>query len=99
MPSYVVVMVTVEDPETYREYTERAPVTIARHGGRFLVRGGTVRALEGEPYEGRLVIMEFPTAEAADQWFSDPDYQSIARLRRAASTGRLLLADGMPDEP
>lgn len=67
MPAYVIVMVTVKDPEMYRKYTDRTPPTIARYGGRFLARGGAVQTLEGEPYEGRLVLLEFPTPEAANR--------------------------------
>jgi uncharacterized protein (DUF1330 family) len=45
MPAYVIVMVTVDDPEMYRKYTERTPPTIARYGGRFLARSGAVQTL------------------------------------------------------
>lgn len=72
MSAYVIVMVTVEDPETYRKYTDRTPPTIARYGGRFLTRGGAVKTLEGAPYQGRLVLSEFPTPEAAADRFKTP---------------------------
>lgn len=94
MPAYVIVMVTVDDAEMYRKYTDRTPPTIARYGGRFLARGGAVQTLEGEQYDGRLVLLEFPTPEAAADWFNDSDYQSAAELRRKAAAGRFLLIDG-----
>jgi len=99
MPAYVIVMVTVDDPEMYRKYTDRTPPTIARYGGRFLARGEGVQTLEGEPYEGRLVLLEFPTPENAADWFNDPDYQSAAEFRRAAAAGRFLLIDGESTRP
>ena len=99
MAAYVIVMVTVEDPEMYRKYTERTPPTLARFGGRFLARSGAVQTLEGEPYEGRLVLLEFPTPEAAADWFNDPDYQSAAEFRRAAAAGRFLLIDARERSP
>jgi uncharacterized protein (DUF1330 family) len=58
-----------------------------------------VRTLEGEAFEGRLVLLEFPTADVAVNWFDDPEYQSAAQIRRAAPTGRLFLVDGVAGTP
>ena len=56
MPAYVVVNVTVQDPEPYETYKQMAPPTIAAHGGRYLVRGGAVDVREGDWRPDRLVI-------------------------------------------
>ena len=48
MAVYSVVNVQVTDPARYAEYVEKAPVTIARYGGKYLARGGEVEVLEGE---------------------------------------------------
>ena len=45
MPVYVVVDITIHDPETYDEYRTLAPPSIAKYGGRYLVRGGSTKAL------------------------------------------------------
>ncbi len=40
MAAYVVVDITVTDPETYATYRELAPATVALYGGRYIARGG-----------------------------------------------------------
>ena len=45
MADYLIARVTVTDPEKYQDYTAVTPGLIAKYGGRFLVRGGTVLSL------------------------------------------------------
>lgn len=95
MPAYVLSMMRIHDPATYRKYTDRTPPTVKRHGGRFLTRGEPVTTLEGEPYADRLVIIEFPSQAHAEAWFADPDYQAAVQFRRAAShMHRLVVQEG-----
>ncbi len=94
MPAYFVCTMRVHDPETYRKYTALTPVTVARHGGRFLTRGDEVTTHEGEVFTERMVIIEFPDRAAAQAWYNDPDYQAASEFRRAASLGRMILQEG-----
>ena len=94
MPAYVVAEVNITNPEGYKEYTAVVPATIAKYGGRFLVRGGKAEALEGDWPECRRVIIEFPTSQAARDWFASPEYEKPKALRKANSKGRLLLIEG-----
>jgi uncharacterized protein (DUF1330 family) len=96
MPAYVIADVEVADPDAYAGYTARVPDSIARHGGRFLVRGGAVEQLEGEWRPGRLVVIEFPDMDALKAWWDSDEYAELAALRRAASRGSLVAADGWP---
>jgi len=48
MSAYVVAEVEITNPAGYRDYTTTVPATIAKHGGKFLVRGGKAEILEGE---------------------------------------------------
>jgi len=94
MAAYVIAEIEVHDPAAYRVYMDAAPATIARHGGRYLARGGAAEALEGAGPK-RIVVLEFPTAEAARRWFDSPEYRDATALRQKASTGRFLLVDGL----
>ena len=85
MPAYVLSMMTIHDPETYRKYTDRTPPVVKKYGGKFLTRGEPVTCLEREEYSGRLVILEFPSKEKVKAWFADPAYQEAVTLRQAAS--------------
>ena len=86
MPAYVLSMMSIHDPATFRKYTDHTPPTVAKYGGKFLARGKPVETLEGEPYKGRLVILEFPDMETARAWCADPLYQELSQHRREAST-------------
>jgi uncharacterized protein (DUF1330 family) len=46
MPAYVVAMMSIHDPLTYREYTDRTPSTLKKYGGKFLTRGEPVTTPE-----------------------------------------------------
>ncbi len=95
MPAYVVSMMHITDPETYRKYTDRTPEIVKRHGGKFLTRGQPFDCVEGQPYDGRLVILEFPSKAHVEAWYKDPDYEEAMTFRHAASTmNYLLLQEG-----
>lgn len=92
---YVIASIDVTDADAYDAYRSRTPGVIAQHGGRFIVRGGAVTPLEGDMgLKGRLVILEFPTVEAARRFYDSPEYQEVIPLRTRASQGALVLAEG-----
>lgn len=95
MPAYVVSMMTITDPETYKKYTSRTPPIVKKYGGKFLTRGEEITCVEGQNYGGRMVILEFPSKADVEAWFADPDYQEAMTFRHAASTmNYLLLQEG-----
>ena len=94
MTAYLIANIDVRDPHAYEAYRCRTGEIIARHGGRFIVRGGTIHPLEGEPSAGRLVIIQFPDVATAKGFYDSPDYQAIIPLRTVASTASLLIVEG-----
>ena len=94
MAAYVLAEIEITNPDGYREYTAIVPATIAKYGGRFLVRGGAAEALEGDWPQRRRVLLEFPSMQAAKEWFDSPDYEKPKAMRQAASKGRLILMEG-----
>ena len=93
MPAYVIANVTVHDPEGYKAYTAQTPKSIADAGGRFIARGGEVEVLEGDWSPDRLVIVEFPSLEAARAWYTSPEYDEIKAIRLAHADSQLVLVD------
>jgi uncharacterized protein (DUF1330 family) len=93
--AYVVVDVEISDPERYSEYTGPVPESIAKHGGRFLARGGKVEVLEGDWQPRRLVVIEFPSMDAALGWYHSEDYQELAKIRWSASTANFVVVEGV----
>jgi uncharacterized protein (DUF1330 family) len=96
MTAYVIADITVTNPDGYAPYRPLASTTVAQHGGRFLARGGMVEPLEGGWKPSRVVIIEFPSMDAARQWYHSPEYQEALRIRLANSTGRVVMTEGAP---
>ena len=94
MPAYIVADVKVTNPEGYEPYRPLAAASVARFGGRFVVRGGKADLLEGAPAPERMVVIEFPNADAARRWYFSPEYQQALKIRQANSTGRVTLVEG-----
>ncbi|HEX6218430.1 MAG TPA: DUF1330 domain-containing protein [Sphingomicrobium sp.] len=95
MTAYVIANVDVHDGQAYEAYRSRTLATIEAHGGRFIVRGGEVKTLEGNPNLHRVVIIEFPSREAAQGWYDSPEYQAIIPLRTSTSAGALCIVEGI----
>ena len=93
MSAYLVLMAKIKDPETYKKYTSQTPRLVNKYGGIFLVRGGDVETIEGDPFSDRLVILEFPSRKAIHDLFDDPEYQSVAEYRKASSEAQILAVD------
>ena len=95
MPAYVLANVTVKEPVRYEEYRRLVTPTLEAYGGRFIVRGGAVDVLEGDWRPGRLVIIEFPSADQARAWYNSPEYSEARLIRQATSEGTLLIVEGV----
>jgi uncharacterized protein (DUF1330 family) len=95
VPAYVVVSVDVHEADRYADYIEQAPESIARHGGRYLARGGRTEVLEGDWDPKRFVILEFPRFEDAKAWWTSEEYADAKALRHATATSRMILVDGL----
>ena len=95
MPAYVIGDVReVRDPDALAEYRRRNTDAVARHGGRFVVRGGELEVLEGEWPTTRIVVIEFPDLAAARGWYESDEYAPLKALRRQASDTNLVIVEG-----
>ena len=92
---YVIANVSVEDAAGYEGYRSQTAAIIEKYGGRFLVRGGAVEVKEGEPGIGRLVILEFPSVEAAHTFYDSPEYQAILPIRFENATSTFAIVEGV----
>lgn len=96
MPAYLIADIAeITDAKSYDEYRKHTPGAIAAFGGKFIVRGGKTKSLEGGWTQERLVMIEFPDMAAAERFYHSPEYQKILPLRLKASKGRALLVEGI----
>ena len=94
MPAYVILDIDVTDPDEYEGYRQRSGAIAEQYGGLFRVRGGDPQTVEGDWAPSRIVVLEFPSSEAARAWYDSPEYQEILPLRQAAAHSRAILVDG-----
>jgi uncharacterized protein (DUF1330 family) len=99
MAAYVVVQISVHEPNGYEEYKALAPPSIAAFGGRYLVRGGPTERLEGTWQPARLVILEFPNAAGARAWWNSAEYGPAKAIRQRCARTEMLLVEGISAGP
>ncbi len=99
MPAYIVYQADVHDPEQYAAYIAAAGPAVQAAGGTYLVRGGEVAVLEGEPPQGRTVLIEFPNKEQALSFFRSAEYAQIRQLRVNAANARAYVVNGVEPSP
>ena len=95
MPAYIIVDVTITDPQLYEEYKKLTPASIAAWQGKFIVRGGATETLEGDWQPGRFVMLEFPNADLARQWWHSTEYAPAKNIRQHAASTNMILAEGV----
>ena len=95
MAAYVIAEVDVRDKERYEDYKRMVPPTLEQYGGRLIVRGGATETLEGDWSPGRVVIVEFPSAEQARAWWGSDEYAPAKELRQATADSKLILVEGV----
>lgn len=90
---YWIVHADVRDAERYREYVAANAAAFAKHGARFLARGGRYENPEGAS-RPRNVVIEFPSYDAAVACWHSPEYQAALKLRQPVSTVDLVIVEG-----
>jgi len=95
MAAYILVDAQVTDPAQYEHYRALAPAAIAKYGGRYLVRGGAATVLEGEWQPHRVVVLEFPTVDAAKRFYDSPEYREAREVRKGAVRMSIFVVEGV----
>jgi uncharacterized protein (DUF1330 family) len=90
---YWIGQVEVTDIEGYRPYTIANQAPFGEYGGRYLVRGGACDVPEGNA-RPRIVVLEFPSYEAALACYRSPGYQAAKTLREGKSILDLAVIEG-----
>lgn len=98
MATYVLGDIAVTDPDRFKEYTEKVGPLLAKYGARYLVRGGGVEVLEGVWEHNRVVVLEFPSRAAAEQFYRSEEYAPLLKLRVESTDSTISLLEGYDSE-
>ena len=88
----------VTDAEALKDYQSHVRDTVKRHGGRYLLVGGELEAVEGDWRPTFPVLIEFPSLEHARRWYGSDEYRRLKELRLSATRGHAVFMEGLPEE-
>lgn len=92
MTYYAMGEITLKSKDWVRAYLDKINAFIECHDGRVLSRTLQLEKVEGErPLPTNVILIEFPSREAAFAFFNDPEYQPLRRLRREGSNSEFVL--------
>jgi uncharacterized protein (DUF1330 family) len=95
MAGYVIVEIEVTDPVGYEEYKKLAGATVAKYGGKYIVRGGAAETLEGDWQPKRVVILQFENVQRAKEWLHCPEYREPRKMRHRTAKTKMIVVEGL----
>ena len=95
MAAYLIFDVDIRDMTRYQDFMAGVKPALEAAGARYLVRGGPHKVYEGEWSPRRLVLLEFPSAEAAEAFYNGEVYRSLKAIRDECSSANLVMVAGV----
>ena len=96
MSAYIIAQLVFTDDSHVEEYRRGIKRLLAKHGGRQLVGATPARKLEGDwDLPDRAVVLEFPSIEAAETYYDDPEHAPLIALRQSGTVSKLMLVEGI----
>ncbi|MDH4248739.1 MAG: DUF1330 domain-containing protein [Deltaproteobacteria bacterium] len=95
MAAYIIVNIQVTNEVQYQSYRSQVSPMVQRFHGKYLVRGGAHKVLEGDWNPTRLVVLEFPSMADAERFYHSPEYKPLLALRQGAAQSSLVLVEGV----
>ena len=94
MTVYAIAQLRFTDRPAYDRYQARFMEVFAKFNGRVLAADESPRVVEGTWDRQKVVLLSFPDAAAFEAWSDSPEYEAIARDRKAGSDAVVLLVRG-----
>ena len=91
----MVAQIDITDEAAFAEYRSLVPATVEQYGGRYIIRGGAIEALEGEWPDRRLTIIEFPDVAALKRWHGSDEYRPLKGMRERSAISTILAVEGV----
>ena len=91
--AYVIAGIEVTEPATYEEYRKQVLPVVTKCGASSGT-GGNVKSKEGDWQPKRIVVLEFPSMDQAEEVLRLTRIRPLIKLRQKASKGRLVIVEG-----
>lgn len=95
MPAYVIFDVDIRDMAQYQEFMAGVKPALEAVGAKYLARGGAHHIHEGDWTPRRIVLLEFPSMDAWNSFYTGPVYTGLKSIRDACSSARLVSVEGL----
>jgi uncharacterized protein (DUF1330 family) len=96
MVAYVIfIKERTRNQEELDVYKQMAPAALAGHPITFRIAHGRKEVVEGPECED-MMMLEFPTFDAAKSWYESPAYQAASAHRFKAADYRAIIVEGVP---
>jgi uncharacterized protein (DUF1330 family) len=87
MLAYYIAEHIITDPAKFEDYRVKVAPMIAKHGGRYLTKGGSHKFPEAPHWKPeRVVIIEFPDKGSLSAWYNSAEYQPLMALRKESTS-------------
>jgi uncharacterized protein (DUF1330 family) len=95
MTVYALAQLRIHDPEPYARYMSRFMPVLQKYNGKLLAADESPRVLEGQWWDrNKVVLMQFADKDAFKAWATSPEYNEIAKDRKAGADAVVLLIKG-----
>ena len=92
MKYYVYGEIYLKHDEWVQEYLRDINSFIEKHGGRVLSRSIKMEKVEGiRELSTNVILLEFPSRQTAVDFFDDPDYQPLRKMRLEGSVSEFVM--------
>lgn len=95
--AFYIAMNEVKDANGYLgAFSKESSAYAKAQGGRFIVQGGKVTALAGEPPKTRVVIQEWENMDKLLAWFNSPKNQELQKIAAQYAILHSFAVEGLP---
>jgi len=79
--AFIIVNLTVKDPESFQSYLQQVPATLKDFSGGMLTKGKVSKVFAGKHDKDIVGILKFPNLESANGWYESEAYQALIPIR------------------
>jgi uncharacterized protein (DUF1330 family) len=94
MPVYLIIDITIIDPDVYGEFVEQVPAVVEQFGGNYLARSNEVSTAVGDWRPERIVLIQFDTIEQVQEFWASPEHLALVPLRDQSAIIRAIIVEG-----
>jgi uncharacterized protein (DUF1330 family) len=95
MSAYAIFDVEIHDLERYHDFMNEVKPALEAAGAKYLSRGGAHKVYEGDWSPRRIVLLEFPSVDAFEDFYFGEIYQNLKSIRDECSSARLVSVEGL----